>query len=107
MKLSPTIVESTPRVAIRRFHPSILALLVLLLACVTPAFSQEGTILGSVTDPTGAAVPNAPITITRTDTGQIRHVTTDSTGQYASPALTIGSYSVRVEATGFKPVEKR
>ncbi|MBV9072139.1 MAG: TonB-dependent receptor [Acidobacteria bacterium] len=97
-----------PRFAVRGFNPFTLALFLLLLgALATPAFAQEGTILGSVTDPTGAAVPNAPITITQTDTGQIRHVVTDNAGQYVSPALTIGTYSVRVEAAGFKPIERR
>jgi hypothetical protein len=107
MKLSPTFAESVTRVAVRKLNLfSLPLLLVILAAFAAPAFAQEGTVLGTVTDPSGAAVPNAPITFTRTDTGQVRHLVTDSAGQYVSPALTIGSYLVRVEAAGFKPLEK-
>ena len=106
MKLSPMFAESFVRIvrgiSIRRF-----TLLFVLGFFALPALAQEGTVLGTVVDPTGAAVPNAPITIVRSDTGQIRHLTSDSSGQYVSPALPIGNYAVRVEAQGFKPVEQR
>jgi hypothetical protein len=108
MKLSSTFAESITRVAVRKINPlSLPLLLVILAALAAPAFAQEGTVLGTVTDPSGAAVPNAPISFTRTDTGQVRHLVTDSAGQYVSPALTIGTYLVRVEAAGFKALEKR
>ncbi|MGA7222797.1 MAG: carboxypeptidase regulatory-like domain-containing protein [Candidatus Acidiferrales bacterium] len=65
-----------------------------------------GNIQGTVTDPTGAVVANAKITITNTDTGQAVHVTTSSAGTYNSGSLVPGNYSVRVEATGFKTVQQ-
>ncbi|MGC1638494.1 MAG: carboxypeptidase regulatory-like domain-containing protein, partial [Candidatus Acidiferrales bacterium] len=65
-----------------------------------------GNIQGTVTDPTGAVVATAKITITNTDTGQVVHVASSSAGTYNSGALVPGNYSVRVEAAGFKTVQQ-
>ena len=46
------------------------------------AVAQEATIVGTVTDPSGAAVPNVTITITNSDTGQVRKLSTNADGQY-------------------------
>jgi hypothetical protein len=76
------------------------------LAFVSGAWAQEATIVGTVTDPTGAAVPNAAVKITNTDTGITRAINTGSEGQYVAPDLHIGHYTVRVEASGFKTGER-
>jgi outer membrane receptor protein involved in Fe transport len=68
----------------------------------TFAQTFRGTILGSVTDSSGAAVPGATVTIKNTDTGLVRTVTTSEDGSYAAPELPIGTYSVSVEKAGFK-----
>ena len=70
----------------------------------TSAFAQtfRGTILGSVTDSSGAAVPGATVTIKNADTGLVRTVTTSDDGNYSAPELPIGNYSVSVEKAGFK-----
>ena len=73
----------------------------------TQAVAQDATLLGTVTDPSGAAVPNATIAITSTDTGATRNVTTNSDGQFLAPELRIGNYTVRVSATGFKVAEQK
>ena len=71
------------------------------------AYGQEtASIIGTVTDQTGAAVPGAQITITNMETGFIRSSTSNSTGSYAAPQLPIGHYKVRVEAAGFKAYEQ-
>ena len=62
--------------------------------------------MGTVTDPSGAAVPSAKITITNTETGLVRSTTTNTTGSYAARELAIGHYNVRVEAPGFKAYER-
>src|SRR5271168_1934580 len=62
----------------------------------------RGTILGSVSDSSGAAVPGAAVTIKNLDTGLIRTVTTSDDGSYSAPELPIGNYSVTVEKAGFK-----
>jgi len=62
----------------------------------------RGTILGTVTDSSGAAVPGAALTIKNLDTGLTRNVVTSNDGSYAAPELPIGNYSVTVEKEGFK-----
>jgi len=66
---------------------------------------STGSIVGTVTDPSGAVVNGAKVTITSKATGQIVTVSTTSTGTYTSGALIPGSYRVRVEGQGFKTVE--
>ncbi len=86
-----------------------LALLLAALVVVFAAqgFAQEATILGTVTDPTGAAVPNATITITNNETGVTRTLPSNGDGQYVAPDLHIGPYTIRVNATGFKAAEQK
>lgn len=83
-----------------------LALLVLVAAASAGiAFAQlgsGGTILGTVTDPSGAAVPNVSITISDVDTGDVRHFTSNDLGQYLAADLPIGHYTIKAEAPGFK-----
>jgi len=69
---------------------------------LTFAQTFRGTILGSVTDSSGAAVPGATVTIKNVDTGLVRTVTTSDDGSYAASELPIGNYSVTVEKAGFK-----
>lgn len=78
------------------------ALAVLLCGLPLLASAQEATIIGTVTDPSGAAVPNVAITITNNDTGIAIHLTTDSAGQYVAPVNRIGHYSIKAEAANFK-----
>jgi hypothetical protein len=60
-----------------------------------------GDILGTITDPTGAMIPNAKITVTNVGTGAAHTTVSSSSGEYVVPALRNGQYSIRVEATGF------
>jgi Carboxypeptidase regulatory-like domain/TonB dependent receptor len=71
------------------------------------AFAQipTGTILGVVTDPSGAAVPEANITITNALTGTTRTLQTGSDGAYRANALAVGAYSIRVSHDGFKTTD--
>src|SRR6267154_4429438 len=62
---------------------------------------STGSIVGTVTDPTGAVVSGAKVEITNKGTGQTQSFTTSSAGAYASGALTPGDYMVRIEANGF------
>lgn len=79
--------------------------LTVLLLCgslVVHAQRTEGTIVGTVTDPTGAAIAGARVIITGLDTGVSQELTTDDIGYYRAPYLRPGKYEVRVEASGFK-----
>jgi Carboxypeptidase regulatory-like domain/TonB dependent receptor-like, beta-barrel len=82
-----------------------LAVLACVLFAARPAYSQTqattGVIEGTVTDPSGAAVAGAQVTITNTGTGYERQVTADSSGFYRAVLLPLGSYSVAIEKSGF------
>jgi hypothetical protein len=97
---------SSPRLS-ARFTPLALVALSALLLC-SLAFAQvtvsNGSIAGNVTDATGAVVPNARVTMTG-PTGQTIHAITNEAGTYSSGALVPGTYSVRVEAKGFKTTQ--
>jgi len=86
-----------------------LALAITFLLSSTLLFSQtnvgNGSIQGSVTDPSGAVVSGAKITITEKSKGVSSVRTSDSKGSYTSGSLIPGVYSVRVEAPGFKTTE--
>ena len=76
-------------------------------AASTPSvFAQSqalnGQIEGTVSDQTGATVPNAVITVTNIETGATRTVTTDESGVYRLPLLPLGSYRIMAEAVNFK-----
>ena len=75
------------------------------IASSIPGFAQKadrGIITGVVTDPSGAAVPGASVTIINSDTGVSTPVSTTQAGNYGSPPLILGKYTVRVEKEGFK-----
>src|SRR6266404_9641859 len=68
------------------------------------AFGQAvtGRLLGTILDPSGAAVPAAQLTITNQETGIVTKLQSDSAGNYIAPSLPPGTYRVRVEAQGFR-----
>ena len=65
------------------------------------AQNAQGTIVGRVTDSTGAAVVGATVTVTNTDTNVAITYKTGSSGDYTAPALNPGNYTVAVEQQGF------
>jgi Carboxypeptidase regulatory-like domain/TonB-dependent Receptor Plug Domain len=85
-----------------------LALMVALLLAIGGAsqgvFAQDVTasISGFVTDSSGAAVSGASVTVNNFATGEQRKTTTDENGQFRVPGLPIGTYTVFIEAKGFK-----
>jgi hypothetical protein len=72
------------------------------LPCAAWAQNDVGSIVGFVTDNTGAAIPGATITVMNDETGETRSVKTDARGHYVVPTLQPTVYSVSVEATGFQ-----
>lgn len=87
-----------------RIFRAALWLCVLLLGA-PPASAQvtTGTILGTVADRTGAALPGATITIKRIESGTTRALVTDAQGRYRASALDPGTYEVLAELAGFQP----
>src|ERR1700721_3476466 len=66
------------------------------------AQSDNGSIVGTVTDPTGAAIPGAAITVTNSGTGQQFHATSDNAGEFSIFAVARGDYKADVAAKGFQ-----
>jgi len=83
---------------------SFLLLLALLFTCFTPAALAQSTasLNGTVTDATGAAVPNAKVVATNQATGVESATQTDTAGAYLFPSLPIGIYRIQVRAPGFQ-----
>src|SRR5947209_7648565 len=73
------------------------------------AFGQRdlGTITGIVTDASGAAVPNATVTIVEDATGVSHTTQTNDSGNYSMPTLKPGTYTITVESTGFQKAQQK
>lgn len=92
-----------------RIHPSLLMLslgLTLILGLQSISLAQEasGRIIGTITDPTGAVVAGAKVTVTNIATSVSRETVTDSEGNYQVLSLALGTYRVSAERQGFKQV---
>ena len=84
---------------------SVLLLIVSWYSLSTVARAQDtGLISGTVTDQSGAVIPNASITVTNKTTGAVRTITANNEGLYSAPSLVAGDYEVRVEVQGFRTV---
>ena len=68
--------------------------------------STNGEIAGSVTDPTGAAVPGVQITFLNENTGEVKAVESTATGDYLATQLPVGTYQASVQADGFRTLER-
>lgn len=71
-----------------------------------PAQIVNGSIVGTVSDPSGAVIQNSTVTAVDTGTGLKRTVTTDSGGRFSMTSLAPGTYDVTGSSTGFRPLEK-
>ncbi|HET8547576.1 MAG TPA: carboxypeptidase regulatory-like domain-containing protein, partial [Bryobacteraceae bacterium] len=76
--------------------------ILVLLAAAAAGQEFRATLTGRVTDSSGAAVPGATVQVRSTNTNAVHRFTTDVQGNYTAPFLPPGSWSVRVEAPGFK-----
>ncbi|MFY9558445.1 MAG: carboxypeptidase-like regulatory domain-containing protein [Blastocatellia bacterium] len=82
-------------------------LLTLLMLANIPAFAQtgRGSLNGLISDPNGAAVSGASVTVKNTGTNEESKTTTNSQGAFVFPSLLPGKYTATVEAAGFKRAE--
>ena len=95
-----------------RFQPSVLVLAALLLGSGTSSLflvqsasaqsAISGDITGTVTDPSGAVVSNATVSVKSLDTGEVKSITTNNAGSYRASLLKPGQYEVTVSASGFQ-----
>ena len=107
ISLSPTFAGSFGPAMKRCGSRLTLLLAAIFLLFAANALAQEATIVGTVTDPSGAAVPKAKVTLTNSDTGVSKELTTNDSGQYTAVDIHIGRYTVRVEMSGFKTAERK
>ncbi len=85
----------------KRIYGILLILIGLLVFSIAPNAGAQvtgGTIVGAVTDATGASVPNVDVTITNTATNSVTSITTNDAGLYSAPNLLPGPYQVTVKA---------
>src|SRR5258707_437413 len=89
---------------LRKLWLAFLAAIVVLALTPTSGWSQNvyGTIAGTVTDTSGAAVANATVALTNLDTAQKRSIETDASGNYTFVNILPGRYKLEGEKTGFK-----
>ncbi|MGH9854290.1 MAG: carboxypeptidase regulatory-like domain-containing protein, partial [Blastocatellia bacterium] len=88
----------------QKFTQALMALIFICAATLTAlaqADVSSATVKGTVTDPQGAAVPNATVTIKDLDQGTVRTATTDSSGEFQAPLVRPGLHDITVEAKGF------
>ena len=86
---------------------SILRLFTLLGVVAVSAWSQTAQITGTITDASGAAVPNTQVTATNVETGVTRSSVTNDAGNYLITSLFPGKYDVAAAASGFKRMGRR
>src|SRR5260370_5750967 len=89
----------------RKFHRILLAamLCMFLFPAVVLAQFENGIIVGTVHDGTGAVVSGATVTVTNVGTGVVSTRTTTDSGDYEVPALRVGQYNVVITHEGFSP----
>ncbi|HEY2040007.1 MAG TPA: TonB-dependent receptor [Edaphobacter sp.] len=90
---------------IRGLSTFLFALLILTFSSLPKAWAQAGgsaSIQGTVSDQTGAAIPNANVTLTNVGTHAARSTVTDASGLYSLPNVPVGPYSLAVSAAGFQ-----
>jgi len=83
-----------------------LAFLFIALTTLTAQVTSRGTVTGTVTDPSGAVVPNATVILTEPATNVSRRTATNSSGIYRFDAVDLGTYIVEVQASGFTTLRK-
>jgi hypothetical protein len=114
-ELSPRIFRRHSRSFFVRYAPQFLhCTAILLVGCILAVVPQPlraqtftATVTGTVTDPSGAVVPGAEVTLTNTSNGFTFSATTNGAGVYVVPNLHPDTYTLSVSATGFKTYEQR
>ena len=92
------------RRAVRSFTTGTLVLLI--LSAISSAQIDTASIVGTIKDPSGAVVAKARITVKNVATNETQTATAAEDGLYSFPYLRIGTYSVTVEAAGFKDLDR-
>ncbi len=94
---------------IQKFCRTLFFVGLLTLICGISARAQyeDGSLIGSIHDATGAAVGNAVVTVTNVNTDNVLKVTANGSGDYEVPSLRVGVYNIEATAPGFAPAEAK
>jgi hypothetical protein len=84
------------------WHRVVLAAILLVFSNCAHAVDVTARIKGTVTDPSGAVLPNLTVSVTNANTGVVTTTKTNGSGDYIFPALPIGTYNISITAPGFK-----
>src|SRR5215470_20152107 len=93
-----------PRQLLLILAASLVAIVLTIPACAQNLTS--GDVVGTITDPSGAILPNAAVTLKNSGTGQTQTTTTNMTGAYRFSLLTPGAYTVSANASGFETISR-
>ncbi len=96
--------SSRPKRALHPLLTMVTMVVVVLGADILRGQAIKGSFVGAITDSSGAAVPEAQVTILETRTGISRKVSTNSSGAFSAPNLDPGVYRITVEKAGFRTV---
>jgi hypothetical protein len=90
----------------KEFSRAVRATAILLVAVQMSWAAVTGSISGTLKDPTGAVIPGVTVTVTNTAQGVKTTSVSDAKGVYVFPSLAVGTYDLKVEASGFKPTSR-
>ncbi len=82
------------------------AITLVLLSAATLAAQDTGSLYGTVTDPSGGVIPNARVIATSSERGNTRNSIANDKGQWLLTQMPIGTYSIKIEAQGFKSFDR-
>src|SRR5579872_3088009 len=99
--------RSMTRKPMMRLVVLLVGLFVAITATNARAQYEDGSLIGTIRDTTGAVVSNAAVTVTNVNTGIVTKVVSSGSGDYEVPSLHVGTYSIKVEASGFAPAEAK
>ena len=101
LQLTTKLVDNmdTLRLSIKNW--TIFSLLTLSLTVTAWGQAVGAALSGTVTDDSGAGMPNAAVTVRNLETGAMRQLVTDEAGRYSAPSIPVGPYQVSAEKAGF------
>ncbi len=95
------------RKQILRIVLSFAGLLIAITAPKARAQFEDGSLIGTIRDGSGAVVSNAAVTVTNVNTGATKRAVSNASGDYEVPSLHVGTYSIQAEASGFAPAQAK
>ena len=85
----------------------LLGLLIAFSSTTARAQYEDGSLIGTIRDSSGAVIGNATVTVTNTSTGIVTRVSSSNSGDYEVPSLRVGVYTIEAEASGFAQAEAK